>query len=194
MLSGPDHLAAVAPYAAEGRGRAWLLGARWGVGHASGVLVVGLLALLLREAFPAARLSGWSERFVGVVLIGIGLWGLRRAVLRARDVREVPPGIPREHLHSTPHGRAAFAVGTLHGLAGSSHLLGVLPALALPTRAASALYLAAFGVGSVAAMAAFAATVGLFIGRFAGHGRAYPVLLGACSAAAVGVGAWWLVA
>jgi len=30
--------------------------------------------------------------------------------------------------------RAAFGVGTLHGLAGSSHLLGVLPALALPSR------------------------------------------------------------
>lgn len=156
--------------------------------------MVGLLALGLREAFPAARLSGWSERFVGVVLIGIGLWGLRCAVLRARAGREATPENSHEHRHSTQHGRAAFAVGTLHGLAGSSHLLGVLPALALPTRMASALYLIAFGAGSVAAMAAFAATVGLFIGRFADHGRAYSVLLGACSAAAVGVGVWWLVA
>ena len=43
------------------------------------------------------------------------------------------------------HGRAAFAVGTLHGLAGSSHLLGILPALAMPSDLAAGIYLLLFG-------------------------------------------------
>ncbi|MBF8297934.1 MAG: hypothetical protein HW395_591, partial [candidate division NC10 bacterium] len=37
-----------------------------------------------------------------------------------------------------------------HGLAGSSHLFGVLPALAFPSRQASMLYLAGFGLGAIA--------------------------------------------
>ena len=50
------------------------------------------------------------------------------------------------------HGHAAFAVGTLHGLAGSSHLLGIVPALALPSDARGGRLSALFGMGSVAAM------------------------------------------
>ena len=47
--------------------------------------------------------------------------------------------------HGTRTSGASFAMGTLHGLAGSSHLFGVLPALAFSTRADSMLYLAGFG-------------------------------------------------
>ena len=45
VLSGPDHLAAIAPYAVDGKSRAWRTGVRWGLGHAAGVLGVGLLVL-----------------------------------------------------------------------------------------------------------------------------------------------------
>jgi hypothetical protein len=205
VLSGPDHLAAVAPYAVEGRWRAWLLGLRWGLGHASGVLFVGLLAFLLREVFPIARLSSVSERFVGVILIVIGLWGFRRALgayrsgghafAAAKAVNDAPShGPPARSLRL--FARVAFGVGTLHGLAGSSHLLGIAPMLALPTRAASATYLVAFGAGSVMAMACFAAVLGLVAERLTASGRAsakaYPVLLGFCSVAAVVVGSIWL--
>src|SRR5688572_3654911 len=51
VLSGPDHLAAVAPLAG-GRGRSWRAGFLWGLGHSGGVLAVGLLALGLRGALP----------------------------------------------------------------------------------------------------------------------------------------------
>ena len=59
------------------------------------------------------------------------------------------------------HAHASFCMGVLHGVAGSSHFFGVLPALALPTRARRFIYIGAFGVGTVAAMTAFAAAVGL---------------------------------
>ena len=58
------------------------------------------------------------------------------------------------------HAHASFCMGVLHGVAGSSHFFGVLPALALPTRGAALTYIGAFGVGTVLAMTIFAAVVG----------------------------------
>ncbi|MEK7476654.1 MAG: High-affinity nickel transporter [Candidatus Coatesbacteria bacterium] len=202
VLSGPDHLAAVAPLAAAGRG-GWRTGARWGLGHVAGVLLVGLLALALRGILPVERVSGWSERLVGLVLIGIGAWGLFRA-WRGRvhahghthdghghvhvhlHEGHAPPAVAHAHIH------AAFAVGVVHGLAGSSHILGVLPALALPF-AQGATYLVAFGIGTVAAMAGFSEALGHLAGRAAARGTdLYRGLMATTGAAAILVGIYWL--
>lgn len=207
VLSGPDHLAAVAPLAVEGRRRSWLTGLRWGLGHATGVAVVGLFWLLLRDILSLDLLSSWSERILGVVLIGIGLWGLRNAFRRRVHVHEHAHGdvrhvhvhvhdaeVPHAHAEAHVHGHAAFAVGTLHGFAGSSHVLGVLPALAFPTHAQAAAYVGSFAVGSVLGMSVFAWSVGWAAGRMQLGGRvAYRRFLGTCSAAAIVVGAAWLV-
>ncbi len=73
VWSGPDHLAAIAPLAVRKPGHGWVPGARWGLGHSSGVAVVGLLSLWLRDLLPVNLLSTWGERMVGVMLFGIGL-------------------------------------------------------------------------------------------------------------------------
>jgi hypothetical protein len=91
------------------------------------------------------------------------------------------------------HGHAAFLMGILHGIAGSSHFFGVLPALALPTRAAALSYITAFGAGTVVAMTAFAAAVGAVGARTHPFGWAQRGMLLAASVMAFGVGAWWLV-
>src|ERR1700743_3884849 len=81
VFSGPDHLAAIAPLAMKRQRGAWLTGLRWGMGHASGVAFVGILSLILRGILPIDLISNWSDRLVGVLLIGIGLWTLRKAML-----------------------------------------------------------------------------------------------------------------
>jgi len=201
VLSGPDHLAAVAPYAAQQRRQAWRVGLRWGLGHTGGVLLIGVLLLLLRGALPVRWLSAGSERLVGAVLIAIGLWGLRTAARVRADVFEQPPvaspvASPAGHSHSPPypHSHAAFGVGLLHGLAGSSHLLGILPALALPSTLAAGTWLLLFGAGTVLGMMAFATVIGLAATRFLSSAgvRGYRALLYACAVAAVGVGVFWL--
>src|SRR3954451_7107763 len=143
VLSGPDHLAAIAPLAAKAPKRAWGSGIRWGFGHASGVLFVGIISLCLRGLLPIDLISNWSERLVGVMLIGIAFWGFRSA-LRIHAHEHAHDGEKHEHIHlhapgkahtSAAHGvhtHAAFGIGTLHGLAGSSHFLAILPSLALP--------------------------------------------------------------
>jgi hypothetical protein len=187
-LSGPDHLSAVAPLVINEPRRRWRTGLFWGIGHSLGVWAVGLLALALRGILPVETLSSWSERLVGAVLIGVGLWGLRRAFV-AR--------LPHAHPEDTPHprpGRAAVWIGGLHGLAGSSHILGLLPALALPSRGASLAYVVGFGLGAVAAMTAFSSAFGLVAVRLTARGtRAYQALLASFSAAAIVIGGYWLV-
>lgn len=191
-LSGPDHLSAVAPLVVEERRRGWATGLLWGTGHSLGVWGVGFLAVALRGLLPVDRLSSVSERLVGAVLIGVGLWGLRRVWL----ARSAGKGSEAAHHHHLP-ARASLAalwIGTLHGLAGSSHLLGILPALALPSATASLAYVIAFGLGSIAAMVAFSSALGLAAGRLTARGAgAYQALLATFSAVSIVVGGWWLL-
>jgi hypothetical protein len=196
VLSGPDHLAAIAPLASDGRRHHWKAGALWGFGHSSGVLVVGLLALLFKDWLPVDALSSWSEWVVGFTLVAIGLWGLRRA-LRARvSMQPHQHGAlthAHAHVHAPPHSHAAFGVGILHGFAGSSHFLAVLPALALPDLASSLGYLGGYGAGTVTAMSLFSAAVGFVAMRAQRSGPfAARWLLSGCSVAAMIVGIAWI--
>jgi len=179
VFSGPDHLAAVAPLAADtGRGH-WRTGLQWGIGHTIGVLLIALLLLLIREQLPLEIISAHSERLVGLALIVVGAWG----VWKASRAGFTPHG------HS--HAGASFGMGALHGLAGSSHLFGVLPALAFGTRVEAALYLAGFGAGAIVGMSAFSAVMGLLSSRLSR--RHSSGLLYASSAAALVIGGVWLV-
>ena len=194
-LAGPDHLSAVAPLAIGQRRSRWRTGLLWGLGHSAGVAGIGLLALGLRGILPLDGVSSWSERLVGAVLIAVGLWGLRKASL-ARLPMLSEESAEEHGLGDGGKARprlAAFWIGGLHGLAGSSHILGLFPALALPSRAASFAYVGGFGLGTVAAMVAFSTTLGWLALRITARGqRAYQALLGGFSAAAVVVGCFWL--
>jgi hypothetical protein len=184
VFAGPDHLAAVAPIASNRERGHWLTGLQWGIGHTLGVLLIAALLLVLKEQLPLDAISAYSERVVGASLIVIGGWGLWRAwVLRCSGAQ----------VHSHNHGGASFAMGTIHGLAGSSHLFGVLPALAFPSQFSSALYLTGFGVGAIAGMMAFSAAMGLLSSRLRLRSRSYSGLLYASSAVALLVGGVWLV-
>jgi ABC-type nickel/cobalt efflux system permease component RcnA len=207
VLSGPDHLAAIAPLAVRRPKAAWVPGLRWGIGHSSGVAVIGMLSLWLRDLLPVKLISSWGERIVGVMLIGIGCWALRKA-FRIHAHEHEHDGGRHFHLHSHSrqaaphhepeahhrHTHAAFGIGILHGLAGSSHFLGVLPSLAFPTRFQALTYLLTFGVGTVVAMASFSGFVGWVTASCAATDgtRIYRRLMGLCAASTVAVGCFWL--
>ncbi|MGH9221274.1 MAG: High-affinity nickel transporter [Vicinamibacterales bacterium] len=177
VFSGPDHLAAVAPLAADTDRSHWRTGLQWGVGHTIGVLLIACLLLLIREQLPLDAMSVYSERLVGVALILVGGWGVWKA--------------SRSGFKPHSHAGASFGMGALHGLAGSSHLFGVLPALAFATRFEAALYLTGFGAGAIIGMTAFSAILGLLSSRFSR--RHSSGLLYASSAAALVIGGFWLV-
>jgi hypothetical protein len=204
VFSGPDHLAAIAPLAMKRQRGAWLTGLRWGMGHASGVGFVGVLSLILRGVLPVDLISNWSDRLVGALLIGIGLWTLRKALL-IHSHQHSHDGETHEHVHlhsragakthaikKHVHTHAAFGIGTLHGLSGSSHFLAIIPALAMPSNALAIAYLGCYGVGTVLAMILFASAINSLSMRFAGTAKVYRGFMFACSGIALVVGCVWM--
>ena len=207
VVSGPDHIAAVAPFAAHKKEKTWHVGFFWGIGHTGGVWVIGILAFLLREILPLDLISSWSERIVGVVLIAIGLWGVRRALKTKIHYHEHEHGETGKHGHfhfhdveekhdhpkSHQHKHAPLGIGVLHGLAGSSHFLGILPALMLPTRVDAFVYVIFFGIGSILAMSLFSYLIGIFTRKVATTLQAYKWMLMTFAFLAIGVGIFWLI-
>lgn len=209
VVTGPDHLAAIAPLAASEREKPWKTGARWGLGHSGGVLLVGLLLLFARSKLPVERLSAGAEIVVGVTLLGIGFWGFRRALSRQLHAHTHRHG-SHQHVHIHLHGRstahapaegvrhhhqhAAWAVGTLHGLAGGSHFFAVLPALALPGVVPSVTYLVGYGASTILAMSAFAELIQhMTLGASRWGVRPYRIALGTLACISMGTGAYWIL-
>lgn len=85
VLTGPDHLSALATLSASVGSipDAFLLGVRWGVGHSTGLVLVGVVLIVLshdedRIQVPAG-LTVFFESLVGVFMIVLGAYGMRRA-------------------------------------------------------------------------------------------------------------------
>lgn len=191
VISGPDHLSAIAPIASVERRRVWAVGLRWGLGHSLGVVLVALIAALVAHMALIDPLSNTSERLVGVMLLAIGAWGLWRL---SRTVSETT----HDHGDGQPHTQtdnrrfAPYAIGILHGCAGGSHLVGILLALAFPTLAGVMTYLAGFVAGSVLAMCAFAAGIGWLSAIGSVSPRFQRGLVAVSSMVSIGIGIWWL--
>ena len=122
-----------------------------------------------------------------------GDWVPRSALLPRKTALRLPGFLP---LQRPKTGRyAVIGIGYSRGdLGGLLTVLALLiPALAFPSRLDAVTYLAAFGAGTVAAMACFAAVVGLVARGSSRQGlAAYRAVLGVCSLAAVGIGVYWL--
>ncbi len=135
-LSGPDHLAAVLPLAAESPARGPRIGLSWGLGHGLGTALLSALALGVRAKLHVDTVGWTAEAAIGVVLVLTGAWAIARA---------------RRPAHAHAAG-AALGIGALHGVAGGTHVVVVLSALALPMAGALG-WLAGFVAGAAAAMA-----------------------------------------
>jgi hypothetical protein len=194
VISGPDHLSAIAPIASVERRRVWAIGLRWGLGHSLGVVLVGLIAALVAHAALIDSLSHSSERLVGVMLLAIGGWGFWKLsrTNSANTTHDHGDGQPHTHAQTDSRRFAPYTIGILHGCAGGSHLIGILLALAFPTLAGVMTYLAGFVAGSVLAMCAFAAGIGWLSAVGNVTPRFHRGLVTVSSLASVAVGAWWL--
>ena len=91
VLTGPDHLSALATLSANvGNCQAFYLGVRWGLGHSTGLLLVGVVLIFLslgNDDDPVEVPHGvtkFFESLVGVFMIGLGVYGIRRALEKRR--------------------------------------------------------------------------------------------------------------
>lgn len=197
---GPDHVAAVSVFVARRPSwrRALGLGARWGLGHSLVIVVLGgtlaLSGLHLPERFAAT-----SERVVGVTLVALGalaLWRAYRLHGHWHDHGDVRHWHVHSHRHAESHDHghgALLGIGMLHGLAGTGALVIALPLTVSGSPSRSLVFLAAFGVGTVLAMALFSAAAGWLLAAASrasqGLHRGAIALAGAGS---IVIGAWWL--
>jgi high-affinity nickel permease len=165
--SDPDHLVAVTSLVAAGstdvRGAA-RIGAWWGAGHATTMVVLGLPLIVLSTQLPS-WLETAAERLVGLVIL---LLAARLLVKWVRggyraERHSHPPGVVHRHLHTGEHTHAAV-VGTLHGLAGTGAIVLLLIA-ALPTTEIAIAALLVFAPMSVLSMAAMTAAFAWFFTR-----------------------------
>ncbi|EEE64989.1 hypothetical protein OsJ_19909 [Oryza sativa Japonica Group] len=87
-LSGPDHLAALAPLSiGRSRVESAAVGALWGCGHDAGQVIFGLLFLSLKDRLHIEVIRTWGTRVVGLTLLVIGALGIREATRGAHAVR-----------------------------------------------------------------------------------------------------------
>ncbi|MFA6403349.1 MAG: hypothetical protein WCX31_17255 [Salinivirgaceae bacterium] len=154
VISGPDHLAAVTPLALSSRLKSWFVGLFWGLGHVFGALIIGGLFILMRGLIPIDSISEYSEQLVGIILIAIGIWALWK--IRHKDHHQ-----HKYELSKSKTMISALSIGIVHGLAGVSHIIGILPTLALPTRADAVFYLTGFTFGTIITMVTYSFILGL---------------------------------
>ena len=164
----PDHVAAVAtqvsgrpggaPGIRRGALKGCVLGALWGLGHTSGIILVSVLVLALSLSVPDIILEGF-EFLVGVMLVVLGA-----SVFLNRRMPGAVHSHPHGHgdtVHSHPHGHGgghrhghkSYLIGCVHGLAGSGVMIAVAAPLLGDAPAVMAFYLV-FGAGSILGMAA----------------------------------------
>lgn len=218
VVTGPDHMAAVTPLAIDSRKRSWQVGLAWGIGHTAGMLLLGLLFLFLKELLPVEAISKHSDKIIGVMLILVGIWAIARLYFHHSH-----GNIPHTHFHTHPflyahiHSHShdhtethdhehipqasagkivltALLIGTIHGLAGFSHLLALLPSLAMPSIMASVTYIIAFASGTILTMVGFAILLGFVAHRtfVAKREMLFKMLTLTGGLAAIIIGIFWI--
>ncbi len=180
VITGPDHLAAVTPFAIESKKKAWKVGVFWGIGHLVGMSLIGVLFILFEEFIPIEKISAYSEQLVGFVLIFIGVWAFYQVFNTKNNhgyLHVHSNHVPVVHTHPHQHGQnehhhhdhdkkvknsylTSFSVGVLHGLAGVAHFILFLPILGLSSTLDAVRYIIGFAIGTVIAMTSYAFVIG----------------------------------
>ena len=169
VVSGADHLIAMAPSAITNPKIALKNSISWGLGHSSGVVFLAVLAIFIKDITPLDKLSNFAELLVGISLLIVGVFAIKSSLqLNVHSHFHQHDGVAHHHLHfhskvqkkHNKHFHAMTGLGLLHGLAGGSHFLAVLPALALPIPNAFA-YLISYLIGSLVSMILFTCLISI---------------------------------
>lgn len=178
-----DHVVAISTIVSRHRNifHSAFVGALWGAGHTVSLLIVAVIVLSLRVAIPEA-VSGWLELGVAIMIIGLGISALRRALrenVQFHMHQHKHDGLAHTHIHfhehETRHKRAVQSqhshavsslgwkpvlIGMMHGLAGSGALM-LLVLTQISSSSLGFLYVATFGVGSIVGMLLMSGLIGL---------------------------------
>ncbi len=176
-----DHLVAVAALVARSHsvGDSVRQGAVWGLGHTITLFVIGSVVLMVDGLIPQ-QLVKLLELGVGLMLVLLGghvLWRFMHERIHFHVHRHADgirhfhahshageQGHPAVHHHHHPARQRfplrALLVGFVHGMAGSAALI-LLTLQAVESPWTGMLYIALFGIGSIAGMAALSVVIAI---------------------------------
>ncbi len=197
-----DHLCAVSSFASHtrrARDAAWL-GVRWAVGHSVALAVFGGGLVVMKAALPE-WFGAVAEFLVGLALVAVGIWVIREG-LRRRQFHvhwHDHDGQRHVHIHSHAHDEShthrhkLTVIGMLHGLAGTSGVMVLIPVTLAQSVPGALLYIAAFGAGTTLSMALFCACAGRVFVWLARWQTLMRVLRGGVGATSCAVGVFWML-
>ena len=164
VISGADHLVAMAPSSITSPRSALKNGLSWGLGHSSGIIILSILAIFVRDIIPLERFSSFAEFLVGISLLVIGVFAIRNS--RKYGIHshhhEHNNGISHKHFHyhqknniHNKNSHALTGLGLLHGIAGGSHLVPLIFVVTIPDLQGAIFYLFSYLLGSLVIMSFF---------------------------------------
>lgn len=176
----PDHIAAVTTQISRQKNRSQslkeivkkgalkssIIGAFWGAGHTTTLVLVGLLVYMLSVNIPDVFFIS-SELIVGMMLIFLAITTISNKKLFR--IKHMHPHShkdgtvhthPHEHGSDHKHGHRSYLIGCIHGLAGSGALLVVI-AGSLNSVQDILSFILIFGVGSIIGMTLISSLIGI---------------------------------
>ncbi len=204
VLTGPDHLAAVTPIAIYEKKNVWRIGFLWGIGHILGMLIIGGLFFAFREFIPVDRISAYSEQLVAFVLIGLGIWAIYTFFRYNRMMDDHPSEVDLEegaleemgleNAKQRKSNLAILGIGIIHGLAGVSHFILLLPTLSYDSNLKSITYIVGFAAGSIMAMTFYSWVISLLTRASGGSRFMISAIRLVGGLFAIIIGIYWLYA
>ncbi len=199
VVGGADHIVSMAPVVLSKPRKAINSGLAWGLGHSTGIIVLMVVAIVFNDIASIEQLSSFAEFSVGLSLLVLGVLAIRSSVrlkvhshqhfhsqAKSHDHIHVHLLSKDTHLH---HVHASTSLGLLHGVAGASHIIAVLPVLALPPSGA-VLYLLSYLLGSILAMGGLVLSISLAIVKTSGSSLA--LILRTTGIFSVSTGLFWI--
>ena len=152
----PDHVVAVTTIVSRERrvGRAGGIGILWGVGHTVTILLVGGAILLFNVVIPP-RIGLAMDFSVAVMLVLLGVLSLGRIARAATPLANGDRWFVFRQQSLRP-----LAIGVVHGLAGSA-AVALLVLATISNAMWGVVYLAVFGIGTVAGMLLITAAISI---------------------------------
>jgi len=145
-----DHLVTISGLSAQKNQwqRAFKYSVHWVIGHSFSLIIIGISVFLLGVSFNQ-NFSFYAELLVALLLSVIGL---RLLINAKQNYHHLKVNI-QEDQHSS---QKALAIGSIHGVAGTSSILAIIPVAKMDDPYIALSYITIFSAGVLVSMLIFA--------------------------------------
>jgi len=166
-----DHMVEVTDFVSQDPHplRAMKFGLKFGLGHTTTVLALGLTAIALKFAVPNVFAASF-EMVSGVLLISLGMWSIYRRFFRKHQPHQHKHGHGFQHPHShsqldqTVFKYGPIVTGIATGMAGTAGVMLFGPVAAAKSILAASGFILLYGLGVISAMSIYGLVISKLFG------------------------------